>query len=135
MAAAAVGALLWSCGSDGVERMGDAMVDAAHALADAGERLRDASTDAAVAQATAECTISEGGVLYAEAAVTIDPGTVRSVTAIMCGLEGSPPAGLGGLECTSAFARFSASRVRAQCGGGDPSATGFRWRTVRFVIE
>lgn len=125
----------WACSSDVATMVGDAMVDAGSALEDAGEELRDATTDAARAQVTAECTIEEGGVLYAEAAIDVDPATVHSATAILCDIEGTPPVGFGGLDCTGGVARFDATRARVQCGGGDPTTTGYRWRSVRIFIE
>lgn len=124
----AIAGVAWACGSDAVEDLGDAMVDA-------GVALRDAASDAAAAQVAAECTIDEGGTLFAEAAIDVDPATVTDARAILCDLEGTAPFGLGGLDCTSGTVRFDATRARVQCGSGDPTGSGYRWRSVRIFIE
>lgn len=121
-----------ACG-DGMRVLGDAMVEAGTMLSDAGDAMRpDAQAQPMIV--TAECDVTEGTILFAEADVSIDPATVRHVSAIMCDREGDF-FGSGGLPCAAGTPRFSGTRIRQQCGGGDPTETGFRYRTVRFVIE
>ncbi len=136
----AAGLLLGLACGDGMSMMGDAMVDAGQTLVDAGQHLDaagDAMTPDAAAQpmvVTADCTAQDGSLYYADAYVDIDPATVHHVEAIMCDLEGTL-SGTGGFPCTSAAPRFSATRIRVLCGSGDPTMSGYRYRTVRFVIN
>lgn len=129
-----------ACGPDGVEMMGDAMVDAGEMLMDAGGAVSDAGdamTSDAAAQmptvATADC-VRDGDLWWAEANVDVDTSTVTSATVIMCGLEGTQDS-RGNLDCFSDWVAFSSTRARTNCGTGDPAAGGFRYSEVRFVFD
>lgn len=134
-AAAAAVAGFVAC-SDGARIVGDAMVDAAGAMRDAGELVRDSGSDAAAQPmiVTAECNVVEGNSMFAEAAVAIDVDRVAHVVAVLCDLEGTYTAA-GGLHCVTRDPYFDRARVRVFCGSGDPAAGGYRHRSVRFVIE
>jgi hypothetical protein len=132
LAVSAIAIGVWACSSDVATTIGDAMVDAGESLSDAGGELRDASDDAAAAQVTAEC-VQDGSFWFAEATIDVDPASVRSVTAILCGLEGAGAE--DGFPCSAAVPAFSATRVRVLCGNGDPATSGYVYRDVRFYIE
>lgn len=78
----------------------------------------------------------EGERWYAEGGVALNVATVRGVRAVLCDLEGTGPEAAGGLPCaiTSEVA-FSDATARVACGVGDPAAGGYRYATVRFVVE
>ncbi|AKF11406.1 hypothetical protein DB32_008555 [Sandaracinus amylolyticus] len=73
---------------------------------------------------------------YAEAELPLNVATVRGLRAVLCDLEGTAPERSGGLPCaiTSEVA-FSDTVARVACGSGDPAAGGFRYGTVRFVVD
>lgn len=138
-----IGLTVFACGSDSVAMMGDAMVDAGHVLVDAGALVTDAGdamTSDAAAQApqvfTGACTEQLSGSWYAEASAPgVVASEVTSVRAMLCDLEGSDPAA-GGLECWSnGSAYVGDGRLRVRCGLGDPATTGFRYRSVRFIVR
>ena len=84
----------------------------------------------------AGCGIQDGSAWWSEAHVEIDPATVRDVRAVLCDLEGTPPPDAAGLPCrVTSEVYFSDGRARVRCGDGDPGAGGYRYGTVRFVVE
>lgn len=132
-----------ACGPDGMEMMGDAMVDAGEMLMDAGGMVSDAGdamTSDAAAQEPREfagtCDEELLGSWYAEASAPgVVASEVTSVRAMLCDLEGTDPAA-GGLECWSnGSAYVGGGRLRVRCGSGDPTTTGFRYRSVRFIVR
>lgn len=129
-----------ACGSDSMEALGETMVDAGHALVDAGAHAhaddagpvgQDAGSSASqgnqVRTIRTECVEGENG-WFAEADADIDTARVQNVTVILCGVEGGGRPNL--LECSTRDVSFDETTVRTGCDFGSAHYT-----DARFVIN